>query len=201
MIKPMLFINISSDKVALDDGNRQEILERNGIEDVLGPTLLDWQQKKPFQEIFLINWPGGFTNLRVWTLMLNMLNAFLEPKIQIFSIDKLTLFAWLVDQKFLPTTGAIYLWQKHNVWLTSFTTSAPTTKEIKISELPTDAFLDEVYDPYRPTGTTNMLHISNENGKLLVTYQNKKHEILLKDLNIKPSMHVEANYMIEPVLN
>jgi len=55
MIKPMLFINISSDKVALDDGNRQEILERNGIEDVLGPTLLDWQQKKPFQEIFLIN--------------------------------------------------------------------------------------------------------------------------------------------------
>jgi hypothetical protein len=51
----MLLINISSDKVALDDGNRQELLDRNSIEDVFGPTLLDWQQKSPFQEIFLIN--------------------------------------------------------------------------------------------------------------------------------------------------
>ena len=133
--------------------------------------------------------------------MINMLNAVLETKIQIFSVDKLTLFAYLVAQKFLPATGAIYLWQKHNIWLTDFTNGLPTTKEIKLSELPTDVFLDEVYDPYRPNGTENMLHFSNEKDKIFVTYQNKKDEILIQDLNIKPSIHVEANYMIEPVLN
>lgn len=197
----MLLINISSDKVALDDGNRQELLDRNGIEDMLWPILLDRQQKAPFQEIFLINGPGGFTNLRVGTLMLNMLNAVSEPKIQIYSIDKLTLFAHLVAQKILPSTGAIYLGQKHKIWLANFTTDLPTTKEIKLSELPTDVFLDEVYDPYRPQGEQNMLHFFNENDKLFVSYQDKKHEIILSSLNIKPSIHVEAKYMIEPVLN
>jgi hypothetical protein len=197
----MLLINISTDKVALDDGNRQELLDRNGIEDILGPTLLDRHQKAPFQEIFLINWPGWFTNLRVWTLMLNMMNAVLEQKIQIFAVDKLTLFARLVGKNMLPAIGAIYLWQKHNIWLTDFTTNLPTTKEIKLSELPTDAFLDEVYDPYRPNWTAHMLHFSNENDTLFVSYQDKKQEIAIKDLNIKPSIHVEANYMIEPVLN
>jgi len=34
-VNNMLLINISSDKIALDDGNRQEILDRNGIEDIL----------------------------------------------------------------------------------------------------------------------------------------------------------------------
>lgn len=197
----MLLINISSDKVALDDGNRQERLDRNGIEDVLGPTLLDWHKSSPFQDVFLINGPGGFTNLRVWTLMLNMLNAVAEPKIQIFSVDKLTLFAHLVEQKVLPAIWAIYLWQKHNIWLTDFTTNPPTTKEIKISELPADVFLDEVCDQYRPNWTENMIHFSNQKDKLFVTYQDKKHEIIIQDLNIKPTVHVEADYMIEPVLN
>ncbi len=197
----MLLVNISSDKVALDDGNHQELLDRNGIEDVLWPTLLDRQQKAPFQEVFLINWPGWFTNLRVWTLMLNMMNAVSEQKIEMYSIDKLTLFAYLVKKQLLPATGAIYLGQKHNIWLTDFTTSSPTTTEIKLSELPTDAFLDEVYDPYRPDWTAHMLHFSNENDTLFVSYQDKKQEISIKDLNIKPSVHVEANYMIEPVLN
>jgi len=197
----MLLINISSDKIALDDGNRQEILDRNGIEDILWPILLDWQQNNPFQEIFLINGPGGFTNLRVWTLMLNMLNAVTQPQIQIFSIDKLTLFAHLVAKKILPATGAIYLGQKHNIWLADFTNELPTTKESKLSELPTDSFLDEVYDPYRPNGEEHMLHIVNENDKLFVSYKGKKNEILIQDLNIKPTVHVEAKYMIEPVLN
>ena len=82
--------------------------------------------------------------------MLNMLNAVSEPKIQISSIDKLTLFAHLVAKKILPSTGAIYLGQIHNIWLADFTGKLPSTKEIKIDELPTDVFLDEVYDPYRP---------------------------------------------------
>lgn len=197
----MLLINISSDKVALDDGNRQELLDRNGIEDVLWPTLLDWHQNNPFQEIFLINWPGWFTNLRVWSLMLNMLNAVVEPKIQIFSVDKLTLFAYLVEKKVLPAHWAIYLGQKHNIWLTDFMTNLPTTKEIKLSELPTDVFLDEVYDPYRPNGNEHMIHFTHKKDKIFVNYKDKKQEITIKDLNLQPIVHVEANYMIEPVLN
>jgi tRNA A37 threonylcarbamoyladenosine modification protein TsaB len=72
----MLFINISSDKIHLADGHKEKILDRNGIENILGPILIDRQKTAPFTEIFLINGPGGFTNLRVGTLMLNTLNMF-----------------------------------------------------------------------------------------------------------------------------
>jgi hypothetical protein len=54
----MLLINISSDKVYLSDGQREKLLDRNGIEDTLGPVLIDWQRTSPFQQIFLINGPG-----------------------------------------------------------------------------------------------------------------------------------------------
>lgn len=133
--------------------------------------------------------------------MLNMLNAVSDPQIQIYSIDKLTLFAHLVAKNILPSSGAIYLGQKHNIWLADFTDDIPTTKELKINELPTEVFLDEVNDPYRPQGEKNMIHFGNQKDKLLITYQGKKHEISIQDLKLKPTVHVEANYMIEPVLN
>ncbi|HCY21329.1 TPA: hypothetical protein DIC40_05815 [Patescibacteria group bacterium] len=61
----MLFCNISSDKVHICDAQGEIFLERNGIEKVLGPTLVDRAKKSPFDQVFLVNGPGGFTNLRV----------------------------------------------------------------------------------------------------------------------------------------
>lgn len=197
----MLLINISSDKVYLSDGQREELLDRNGIEDTLGPVLIDWQRTSPFQEIFLINGPGWFTNLRVGTLILNLLNAVNEEKIQIYSTDKLTLFAWLVDKRVLPPLGVIYLGQKSNVRIADFTGEEVCTTEAKLTDIPADAFLDEVYDPYRPNGNTSMLQFTKKKGKIFVTYQSKETEINIYDLKHEPVEQVQADYMIQPVLN
>lgn len=197
----MLLVNISTDKVLLADNTHEQTLDRNGIEDVLWPVLLDWHRDRPFDSIFLINGPGGFTNLRVGSLMLNMLNAVLEKKIQIYSTDKLALFAQLVDRKILPPVGAIYLGQKHKVWLVDFAHKPLIPIDTNINDIPADAFLDEVYDSYRPTGVEHMVHFSQEKDKVFVSYQDKKHEISIQDLHVEPSEHVEAKYMIEPVLN
>lgn len=196
----MFLINISSDKVLLDDGNRRELLERNSIEDTLWPTLLDRYAASPFDEVFLINGPGGFTNLRVGTLMLNLFNATHAKKIQIYSVDKVTLFAYLVKKDLLPPQGAIYLGQKQNIWLADFTNARSTTKDLRLHELPTDVFLDEVFDPYRPD-TKHMIKITNQDGKIVAHYQDKSCEIQVSDLSISPVEEVEAKYMIEPVLN
>ena len=133
--------------------------------------------------------------------MLNMLNAVLEKKIQITSTDKLALFAQLVDRKILPPIGAIYLGQKHKVWLVDFAHKPLIPIDTDIKNLPADAFLDEVYDPYRPTGAENMVHFSQEKDKVYINYQGKKHEISIQDMYVESSEHVEAKYMIEPVLN
>ena len=73
----MLFMNISSDYVHLLDDQGEHFLPRNGIEDTLGPTLLEYTKSHPVESIFLLNGPGGFTNLRVGTITINTLNTLL----------------------------------------------------------------------------------------------------------------------------
>jgi hypothetical protein len=133
--------------------------------------------------------------------MLNLLNATNEEKIQIYSTDKLTLFAWLVDKRVLPPLGVIYLGQKSNVRIADFTGEEVCTTEVKLTDIPADAFLDEVYDPYRPNGKPSMLQFINKNGKIYVTYQSKETEINIYDLKHEPVEQVQADYMIQPVLN
>jgi hypothetical protein len=52
-----LFINISSDKVALCFDKEEMILERNGIEDVLGKVLVQWWKRFGFTEATILNGP------------------------------------------------------------------------------------------------------------------------------------------------
>ena len=200
----MLFINISSDKIYLDDGQRQEALARNGIENVLGPTLVKWYQEAAFDEILLLNGPGGFTNLRVGTLMLNLLNTVNEYNIQIFSVDKLTMYGKLVAQGILPHQGIIYLGQKHNVWLGEFANGPITPQDcqmISLGELPGGAFLDELYDPYRPQGNEQMIQLTNKNGDLCLTYQGQTHTVDRRSRDLQSQTQVQADYMIAPTMN
>jgi len=108
----MLFINISSDKVQIADAKKDRFLDRNGIETTIGKSLIDRYEKSPYEQILLLNGPGGFTNLRVGTLALNLLNKLLDHKsstdainrvspgampLQIFSITKFDLYSYLFE--------------------------------------------------------------------------------------------------------
>ena len=98
----MLFVNISSDYVHLFDGLDEDFLPRNGIENILGTTLLQYTQRHPVETLFLLNGPGGFTNLRVGTLAINTLNTLLQHDtgtfIPIASITKIDLYTYAYKQ-------------------------------------------------------------------------------------------------------
>lgn len=98
----MLFVNISSDYVHILDDQDEHFLERNGIENTFGPMLLEYTQNHPVETLFLLNGPGGFTNLRVGTLTINTLNTLLEHDtgtfIPIASITKIDLYAYAHKQ-------------------------------------------------------------------------------------------------------
>jgi tRNA A37 threonylcarbamoyladenosine modification protein TsaB len=98
----MLFMNISSDYVHLLDDQDEQFLQRNGIEDTLGSSLLKYTQTHPVETLVLLNGPGGFTNLRVGTLTINMLNTLLEHDtgtfIPIASITKMDAYAYAHQQ-------------------------------------------------------------------------------------------------------
>ena len=61
----MLFFNISSDYVHLLDDQDEHFLERNGIENTLGPTLLDYTKSHPVETIFLLPFAVAFSGLSV----------------------------------------------------------------------------------------------------------------------------------------
>lgn len=99
----MLFINISSDKVQIADAKQEKFLDRNSIESTLGKTLVDRYRQSPFQDILLINGPGGFTNLRVGTLTLNLLNKLLASE-DILNRQKNQWNEVFLDDWVIPTT-------------------------------------------------------------------------------------------------
>ena len=200
----MLFINISSDQVHLCDDQSEHFLPRNGIENVLWATLLEYTQTHPVETILLLNGPGGFTNLRVGTLVLNMLNTLLEYDtgtfIPIASLTKLALYTYAYKQWRLPRYGIIYVGQKRNVWKYDF--QEQTYQQLLLDEInyTDDIFLDRVYDTYRSI-TDAIVSFSMKNNMLQLHYKEQKYPIELNKLNLTPTMTIKPEYLIDPTIN
>lgn len=200
----MLFVNISTDQVHLLDDQDEHFLERNGIENTLWPILLEYTQSHPVETLLLLNGPGGFTNLRVGTLTINMLNTLLEHDtgtfIPIASITKIDLYAYAYKQGRLPRYGILYIGQKHNVRWYDFEEHIHkqiTLEEIEYSD---DLFLDFVRDPYWPT-TEAMIYFSMNNNTVYLQYKNDVHDITLRNLHVPLTMTVQPEYFIQPTMN
>jgi hypothetical protein len=215
----MLFINISSDKVQIADAKRNKFLDRNSIESTLGATLNERYKTSSFTDIFLLNGPGGFTNLRVGTLTLNLLNKLLwsatdssatpVPRtalaletsgFRIFSLTKLDLFSYLYKKWFLSSSGVVYIGQRDNVRL--YDAEKKSYEQIKLDtiEKNTNLFFDYVNAEYRGEHTPNMLHFHMTETWLEIMRKEKTITITPQDLWLEAQAQVKPEYMIEAVV-
>ncbi|PJA48569.1 MAG: hypothetical protein CO170_02300 [candidate division SR1 bacterium CG_4_9_14_3_um_filter_40_9] len=215
----MLFVNISSDKVQIADAKQEKFLDRNSIENTLGKCLIDRYKQSPFQEILLLNGPGGFTNLRVGTLTLNLLNKLLGAKVQrckgakeslstyqtyppirLFSITKLDFYTYLFKKGLLSSKGVIYIGQKDNVRL--YDAKKKTYSQIKLDTIKKDSnlFFDFTKEDYRGENTSNMISFHMKEKGLEVQRKKKSMIVTIKDLGIKAQTQAKPEYMIEAVL-
>lgn len=195
----MLFLNVSSDQIVIEINGEKILLERNDIEDTIWPKLVDLFEKYKFSKIFLLNWPGWFTNLRVWTLAINLLNSLENGAFDVYSITKIDFFKYFVDGWILPTKWIIYIWQKKNVWLYDFNKWWYDT--IKKDEIKTDdneLFFDLVYeDGYFER---DMIDINIENEKIILSYNWKDYETTIEELGLSAEKIVDAKYFIKPIM-
>ncbi|MCK9467092.1 MAG: hypothetical protein M0P94_02080 [Candidatus Absconditabacterales bacterium] len=194
----MLFLNISSDQVNIEIQNKKLRLDRDKIENKIGPTLVKLYRKYNFSKIFLLNGPGGFTNLRVGTLAVNLLNTLEGGSIDIYSISKIDFFNYFVNQNILPNKGIIYIGQKKNIRLYDF--EKQKYKTIKINEIDNkeNLFFDLVYEKtYFDIETVDIL---SKNNSVILKYKGNNFEVSLEKLNIKTQKMVEANYFIQPII-
>jgi uncharacterized protein (UPF0248 family) len=199
----MLFINISSDKVYIGTWDKNIFLERNGIENILWSQLVKLYEKVKFKEILVINWPWWFTNLRVSTLCINLLNTLQKEKIKIYDISKIDLYNYLYNKNLIPRHWIIYIWQKKNIRLYDFQKQKYTTEKIEDTIIDKDYFLDQVYEKwyYGKLNDNFGIKINYKDNKLEIKYKSKRTSINLQDLKLSTIRQIKPNYMIDPKMN
>ena len=194
----MLFLNISTDNMLIEIENEKILLERNDIENTIWPKLVELYRKYKFSDVFLLNWPGGFTNLRVWTLAINLLNTLENGNINIYSISKVDFFDYFVKKWILPDKWIIYIWQKKNVWLYDF--GKWWYETIKKDEINYDdeLFFDLVYEEWYFENWN--IDINLNDGNIILTYNWNNYSTTVEELNLQAEKIVDAKYFIKPIM-
>ena len=81
---------------------------------------MERQRKHHFTKAYILNGPGGFTNLRVGSLCVNLLNALMGDQIDFYSVSKTELYAYGYGKGEVGRYGIIYIGQKKNIRLWDF---------------------------------------------------------------------------------
>lgn len=190
----ILYLNPSSDKIQCVLGNKKLVLEHKSLEITLPKLLVQWYREEGFEQAIIINGPGGFTNLRISCLVLNMLQALTDGKLRFFDLTKIQCYSYAYQQKILPRRGCIHIGQKSNQRLYDF---EKWTYEMikKTDEIDQEYFHDQLFDAQH----LSQLELFFEDNILMLKYQHHNLNIPYKELTA-PLEHLEPHYMIEPTI-
>ena len=205
-----IFMNISIDSVLIDTWDKYRInIPRDNVEKLLWEELVKLHREIWFENVIVLNWPGGFTNLRVGTLCLNVLNTLLGNQLSFYDISKIDLYKKAYEKWILPKFWVIYIGQKRNIWLRDF------KKNEKIWQYSFNELMDleEMKDvknvfvegieeqEYYPDWMDEYVkyHIVYDWNIVLIDWKNyNKNSISIDEFNLKPLKSIAPNYMMEP---
>lgn len=206
-----IFINISSDSVLTDTWDRYRIsIPRDHVERLLWWELVNLHREKWFDNIIVLNWPGGFTNLRVGTLCLNILNTLLENQLTFYDISKIDLYKKAHEKKFLPKYWVIYIWQKRNIRLRDFEGNKKiwqySFNELEdLAEMKNvdNVFIEDVEDKeYYPEWMNKYFKYHTLLNWIDIYLIDDKTAdwkwISIDELDLKPLKSIAPNYMMDP---
>ena len=206
-----IFMNISIDSVITYTWDKYWIIiPRDHVEELLWKELINLYREKWFDNVIVLNWPGWFTNLRVGTLCLNILNTLLENQLNIYDISKIDLYKKAYEKWFLPRYWVIYIWQKRNIRLRDFENnekilqnSFNELKDLDEMKNVENVFVEDVQDnEYYPEWMDKYLKYHTLlNWTDIYLVDNKIADwkwISVDELDLKSLKSIAPNYMMEP---
>lgn len=110
-----MFINIATENIILYDRENSYIIPFRDVEQELTRICINSYKKYLPDSIYVLNGPWSFTNLRVWSLVINILLLLSQEKCKVYTIDKLSLYKSVMKEFFLPRYGYIFMWQRKNI--------------------------------------------------------------------------------------
>lgn len=197
-------IDISSDHIAIYHWMGEKLLlERSWVDRELGKVLVNLDREQAIWECLVLNWPWGFTNLRVWTLALNLLKTLKDNQISFFSLSKLELYTLFYQKGWIGSKILVYIGQRLNVWLWDLERwkLISTVKKSEIDQLSSQypyLTLDQVYDETYFESTIPQLSYGFRTDWCYLKRENTQHFLSRDELTIHPVERLEPNYMIEP---
>jgi len=206
-----IFMNISIDSVTTYTWDKCGIIiPRDHVERLLWWELIKLYREKWFDNIVVLNWPGWFTNLRVWTLCLNILNTLLNNQLSFYDISKTDLYKKAYELWYLPRYWVIYIWQKRNIRLRDFEKNEKIWQysfdELEdLTEMKDDekVFIEDVEDKeYYPNWMDKYLKyhtLLNWTDIYLIDDRTANwNYIAIDELELQPLKSITPNYMMEP---
>ena len=205
-----IFMNISIDSVLIDTWDKYRInIPRDNVEKLLWEELIKLHREIWFENVIILNWPGGFTNLRVGTLCLNVLNTLLKNQLSFYDISKIDLYKKAYEKWILPKYWVIYIGQKRNIWLRDFEKNEKiwqySFNELKDLEEIKDVknvFVEDIEEQeYYPEWMSEYVkyHIVYDWNIVLIDWKNyNKNQISIDEFNLEPLKSIAPNYMMEP---
>ncbi len=199
-----LYMNISSDEIVISDWEMNIFLSRNEVEKVLWPKLVQLFREWNYSNVIVLNWPWWFTNLRVGTLCINILNSLLDNQINIYDISKINLYEKAYKWWCLCSKWIIYIGQKRNVWLWDFEKlekiwqySFDELKEIINYPIFLDEVIDESYYPER-LKVYSKINLSFDWNNITIKNWDSSIIFSVNDLKLEALKSISPNYMMEP---
>ena len=206
-----IFMNISIDSVITYTWDKYWIIiPRDHVEELLWKELINLYREKWFDNVIVLNWPGWFTNLRVGTLCLNMLNTLLENQLNFYDISKIDLYKKAYEKWFLPRYWVIYIWQKRNIRLRDFENNEKAwqysfneLKDLDEMRNVENVFVEDVQDnEYYPEWMDKYLKYHTLlNWTDIYLVDNKIADwkwISIDEFDLNPLKSIAPNYMMEP---
>ena len=205
-----IFMNISIDSVLIDTWDKYRInIPRDNVEKLLWKELVKLYREIWFKNVVVLNWPGGFTNLRVGTLCLNVLNTLLENQLSFYDISKIDLYKKAYEKWFLPKYWVIYIGQKRNIWLRDFEKneriwqySFNELKDLEEIKEIKNVFIEDIEEQeYYPEWMDEYIkyHIVYDWNIILIDWKNHdEYQISIGEFNSEALKSIAPNYMMEP---
>lgn len=192
-----MFINLSWDNIYILTTDDKTVLSRGSLERHISQTIIDLYQKYKPQNIYILNWPGSFTNLRLGCLAINLLNYLLtktsETLPNIYMTDKISIY------KAFHLPILIYIWQKNNYrFLNNNEIQKVSLTDLDMKNIYMDDLSDNIY-VWLPK-----ISFEYSDSQIFLKYDN----LNLNDLNYNNNItwlfelmskgNIAPNYMIAP---
>ncbi len=187
------------DNIYYSDDSDRQAFPRNAADKELAPTLIQSIQKHHITEIVVITWPWWFTNLRVWSLVCNLLAQYM-PDISFRVVSKLDCYIWAHTQGYIPDHALLYIGQKKTVWDYDFIKQSHTLQPKESLADCTGYAIDAVDDYFPDHYEKSFVRFVRKDQKLSLVYRDTTYTIEPLITAQKSLQVVQPSYYIKPII-